>query len=66
MFIGAAGPELPARSPADPAAYLEMDGALRAWQGASGTLDDVPEPVRAALQTALDAMKSARQAPSLQ
>jgi hypothetical protein len=55
MYIGAAGPELPAAPPTDPLAYLAMDGALRAWQGSPGTLDDVPGPVRDHLRAALDA-----------
>ena len=55
MYIGAAGPELPAAPPTDPLAYLAMDGALRAWQGSPGTLGDVPEPVREHLSAALDA-----------
>jgi hypothetical protein len=55
MFIGAAGPELPALPPADPAAYLPMDGALRTWQGSPGTLSDVPAPVQGGLRAALDA-----------
>jgi hypothetical protein len=55
MYIGAAGSGLPALPPADPRAYLTMDGALRAWQGAPGTLADVPDAVRAQLRTVLDA-----------
>ena len=55
LFLGAAGPELPPSSPADPTAYVQMDGALRAWQGSPGTLADVPDPVRTALQATLDA-----------
>ena len=42
MYVGAAGPELPAKDAGDPAAYLVMDGALRAWQGSSARLDEVP------------------------
>ena len=37
MYIGAAGPELPAQDAGDAAAYLVMDGALRAWQGSQRT-----------------------------
>jgi hypothetical protein len=55
MYIGAAGPELPALPPTDPSAYLEMDGALRSSRGAAGMLADVPEPVREQLRAALDA-----------
>jgi hypothetical protein len=55
MYIGAAGPELPALPPTDPGAYLEMNGALRSWQGSPGMLADVPGPVRERLRAALDA-----------
>ena len=55
MYIGAAGPELPAAAPDAPGAILEMDGALRSPQRTSGALADVPEAVRDALRTALDA-----------
>ena len=55
MYIGAAGPELPAKDAGDPAAYLVMDGALRAWQGSSARLDEVPGDVTAALAETLDA-----------
>jgi hypothetical protein len=55
MYLGAAGPELPVAPPTDPNAYLRMDGALRAWQAATDTLDDVSEPVREDLRATLDA-----------
>jgi hypothetical protein len=55
IYVGAAGPELPARPPSDPRASLSMDGALRAWSGASGALTDVPAEVRTALRATLDA-----------
>jgi hypothetical protein len=55
LYVGAAGPELPARDTDDPAAYLVMDGALRAWQGTTAALGDVPADVRAALRDTLDA-----------
>jgi hypothetical protein len=54
MYIGAAGPELPAVPPSDPAAFLQLDGALRAWQGSPGSLADVPEQVREHLRVVLD------------
>ncbi|HEU4330379.1 MAG TPA: hypothetical protein VFR40_04625, partial [Lapillicoccus sp.] len=56
MYIGAAGPELPARGATDPDAYLVMDGALRAWQGATAALGEVPDDVRTALRNTLDAV----------
>ena len=55
MYIGAAGPELPAKDAGDPSAYLVMDGALRACQGSSARLDEVPGDVTAALAETLDA-----------
>lgn len=56
MYIGDAGPELPSMPANDPAAYLDMDGALRAPKRSSGTLGDVPAAVQAALRTTLDAL----------
>jgi hypothetical protein len=56
MYIGDAGPELPSIPPTDPAAFLEMDGALRAPKRSSGTLNDVPAAVQTALRTTLDAL----------
>lgn len=58
MYIGNAGPELPATPATDPKAYLEMDGALRAPKRSSGTLADVPAPVQASLKATLDAAAS--------
>ena len=55
MFIGAAGPALPAMAPDDADAYLPMDGALRAPAGSPAELGDVPADVRSALQATLDA-----------
>ena len=55
MYIGAAGPELPAKDAGDPAAYLVMDGALRAWQGSGAPPDEVPAEVASALEETLDA-----------
>jgi hypothetical protein len=55
MYIGAAGPGLPALPPTDPDAYLEMDGALRAWQGSPGTMADLTDAAREQLRAALDA-----------
>src|SRR6185295_18335110 len=55
MYIGNAGPELPAIPPTDPKAVLDMDGALRAPRRSSGTLADVPATVQAALRATLDA-----------
>lgn len=55
LYLGAAGPDLPARPPSDPAAYVEMDGALRAWTGRSGDLTDIPAEFRTALRDTLDA-----------
>jgi hypothetical protein len=54
MFTGAAGPELPALPPGDPAATLLMDGALRAPARGAATLAEVPAALRAGLQAALD------------
>ncbi len=64
MYVGGAGPELPATPPDDPAGYLEMDGALRAPRRSSGTLGDVPVALQATLQTALDAAAEQAQAGS--
>lgn len=55
LYIGAAGPELPALAPAAPGATLEMDGALRALARTSATLDDVAGPVRDALRATVNA-----------
>jgi hypothetical protein len=55
MYIGAAGPELPAIPPTDPGAYVEMDGALRAPGRASGTLGEIAGAVQSALRATLDA-----------
>lgn len=55
MYIGNAGPELPALPATDPKAFLEMDGALRAPKRSSGTMADVPAAVQAALKATLDA-----------
>jgi len=60
LYIGAAGPELPALAPDDPGATLLMDGALRSPARSSATLAEVSVPVQQALQAALDA--PARQA----
>jgi hypothetical protein len=55
MYIGNAGPELPAMPGTDPKAFMEMDGALRAPKRSSGTLADVPAAVQTALKSTLDA-----------
>ena len=55
MYIGAAGPALPALAPDDAVAYVPMDGALRAPAGSPAQLGDVPAGVRSALQATLDA-----------
>ena len=54
MYIGAAGPELPALPTDDPAATLLMDGALRAPVRDPAKLADVPAAVQAGLQAAMD------------
>jgi hypothetical protein len=55
MYIGDAGPELPALPATEPKAFLDMDGALRAPKRSSGTLADVPASVQNALRSILDA-----------
>lgn len=55
MYIGNAGPELPAIAPSAPGAIVEMDGALRAPARSSGTLADIAAPVRDALRATLNA-----------
>jgi hypothetical protein len=55
LYLGAAGPELPAKEADDPTAYVVMDGALRAWQGSTGRLDEVPADVSSALEETLNA-----------
>jgi len=55
MYVGDAGPELPALAPDAPGAHLEMDGALRAPRRSPGTLADVPAALHVALRSALDA-----------
>ena len=55
MFVGGAGPELPLLPPTNQAAFLDMEGALRSPARSATTLDDVPSPMRNALQTVLDA-----------
>ncbi|HTE44554.1 MAG TPA: hypothetical protein VK636_04855 [Gemmatimonadaceae bacterium] len=55
MYIGNAGPELPIIPPADPSAYLDMDGALRAPTRSSATLAEVPASIQSALRATLDA-----------
>ncbi len=55
MYVGAAGPGLPAIPPTDPGAYLMMDGALRPWQGSPGTLAEVPDALQTGLRDVLDA-----------
>ena len=54
MYVGAAGPELPALAPDDPAAILLMDGALRSPARNTATLAEVAAPLQQALQAALD------------
>jgi hypothetical protein len=54
MYIGAAGPELPAIPSTDPSGYLDMDGPLRAPKRSNATLADVPASVQSALRVALD------------
>lgn len=55
MYVGAAGPELPALALEVPGAVLEMDGALRAPKRSSAKLDDVAETLRDALRATLNA-----------
>jgi len=55
MYVGDAGPGLPAVEPGAPGSTLEMDGALRSPQRSSGTLADVPPALRDALRATLDA-----------
>jgi hypothetical protein len=55
MYVGAAGPELPALPPDAPGAVLEMDGALRAPKRSSARLTEVAQPLRDALRATLNA-----------
>ena len=55
MFIGGAGSGLPALDPADPAATLAQDGALRAPIAVSGTLAEVPDAIADALRDVVNA-----------
>ncbi|HTE47840.1 MAG TPA: hypothetical protein VK636_21545 [Gemmatimonadaceae bacterium] len=55
MYIGAAGPDLPAIPPTDRTGYLDMDGPLRAPNRSNAVLADVPAAVQTALQTTLNA-----------
>jgi hypothetical protein len=55
MFVGQSGDGMPVIDPANPAAYLDMDGALRAPSLLSGTLNDVPATLRDGLQQTLNA-----------
>jgi hypothetical protein len=55
MYIGAGGPPLPALGADKPAAYLDLDGALRAPIAVSPTLADVPAAVQTALKHVLNA-----------
>jgi hypothetical protein len=55
MFVGGAGPGVPALDAEDPAATLVQDGALRAPLAVSGTLADVPEAIADGLRDAVNA-----------
>jgi hypothetical protein len=55
MFVGDAGAGLPTLDPADPAATMGQDGALRAPLATSGTLADVPPVLADGLRTVLNA-----------
>jgi hypothetical protein len=63
MYIGNAGDGMPALDAANPAAYVDMDGALRAPSLSSGTINDIPQTVRDALQTTLNAPSKIAQTP---
>jgi hypothetical protein len=55
MYVGDAGPGLPAVPRGAPGSTLEMDGALRSPQRSSGRLEDVPAALRDGLRMTLDA-----------
>ena len=55
MYIGDGGPDLPATSPDDPSAYLDMDGPLRAPSRSNAALADVPAAIERALTATLNA-----------
>jgi hypothetical protein len=63
MYIGNAGDGMPAMDAANPSAYVDMDGALRAPSLSSGTLNDIPQPVRDSLQQTLNAPAKISQTP---
>ncbi|HET7136365.1 MAG TPA: hypothetical protein VFJ25_10635, partial [Casimicrobiaceae bacterium] len=54
---------MPALDAANPLAYVDMDGALRAPALSSGTLNDIPQSVRDALQQTLNAPAKIAQTP---
>jgi hypothetical protein len=58
MFIGDAGSGMPALDPADAAAVIDQDGALRAPLAGPGTLAEVPAPISDGLRAALDTAAS--------
>jgi hypothetical protein len=55
MFVGDADAGMPLLDPADPAATMDQDGALRAPLAASGTLADVAPTVADGLRDVLEA-----------
>ena len=55
MYVGSAGPDLPVIAPDDAAAYLDMDGPLRAPRRKNAWLGEVPDAVQSALAATLDA-----------
>lgn len=55
MYIGNADASLPKLDVADPNAYLDMDGPLRAPARSNATVADVPQTMQAGLETMLNA-----------
>jgi hypothetical protein len=64
MYIGGAGPELPAIPSTDPKSFMDMDGPLRAPKRSNATLADVPATIQTALQTTLNAAAAQAQSGS--
>jgi hypothetical protein len=63
MYIGNAGDGMPVLDGGNPSAYIDMDGALRAPALSSGTLNDIPQTIRDALQQTLNAPARIAQTP---
>jgi hypothetical protein len=55
MYVGNADASLPKLDPANPLAYLDMDGPLRAPARSNATVADVPQPIQAGLEHVLNA-----------